>query len=235
MSREERRIEERIRRRRESKRRSEDRQTHLELPPIDPGAATWTTVRANVPGFLRAVFQFRSGRAAPDPFVLGWTGIAVFGALFAASTVTGMFGMLGYFGMGGRFHFNPWFLFLMPIASALFTVVGGSLSAIVTYFVAKRNKEHWMFLWALATLPYVALPAAWIAYPVRLVFPVWQFPHFYAAAVVYAYMSLRAGRTATSYMSLPLTIVLLIPGAVVLAAFRWAPLASEFVVKSLQL
>jgi len=105
----------------------------------------------------------------------------------------GLLSIIVYSAFGGHRYFNPRYLYLMPMVTAL---VGAALIAVSPVCIDWYWRRHGLkrgnlsFL-RLMILPLMLTPLAWVFYPLKFIFMEWEFHAFYTALVIWVYFTQR--------------------------------------------
>jgi len=112
---------------------------------------------------------------------------------YLAFSILGILSMSIYVFFGGRRYFNPRYLFLMPVVTALvgiflLSIFQASINAYWRYYGLRHGN---LVFFRLLTVPMMLTPFAWIIYPIKFAFPEWELHVSYLALGIWLYFIFR--------------------------------------------
>jgi len=102
-------------------------------------------------------------------------------------------GIFIYIMMGGYKYFNIWYLLLMPTTSLLFGLLLMLSILYGVYLIWERkifNVRKNIYMKYLIIF-YLLIPAAWLSFPLKYFWPVWQNHVFYLALIISIFIFVR--------------------------------------------
>ena len=156
---------------------------------------------------------------------------------FAAVSLAGFGSSLCYSLLGGGVYFNKIYLFAMPLLSLLAGIsVLGCAQAVLALLpprgLSARKVSYLKHLYA----PYVLLPIAWVIFPMKKWFPVWEHHLFFGMLALALFLYVRTLRAASElFRRDELGYGLIVAGVPFFLAVFFLPQMSSFIVRTLHL
>lgn len=161
-------------------------------------------------------------------------GFGAYLAVYVLMFVLGSLGMVAYILLGGSNYFNLYYLILQPLLALVVGLVLFMTFALVLKFLWNRRsftKQKNDFL-KYVILMYLFTPLAWLAFPLKSVFPAWRSHTVIVAALIVSYFYFAIVKRSSRFFSKSgflKTFILLAPPY--FAGLYYVPDAAAYVIR----